>query len=217
MPSSMKFYQDQLVDGGVTDPPLPAAHRLIFVRHGAVIANGRHLGAGDHAYFGEALTIGTDADWSEVWRWEIAPPNEAPTGMTGTGTLSVQKLARVITTLEADPGSTWLFRLDSITSAAGRITPRHRHHGPGIRCLYQGVFDVQDAAHAVGQQTPGDAWWESGVDTVVAWHSTQMPAIFIRGLILPVACKGEMSNIWMSDGPAPKANWRLFLDQEITI
>jgi hypothetical protein len=44
-----------------------------------------------------------------------------------------------------------------------------------------------------------------------------MPAIFLRGLLLPTDIKGEMSNIWEGDVSSPKSNWRLFVDQEITI
>ena len=137
--------------------------------------------------------------------------------LAGEGVLSTLRMARVITTLELVEGSEWLFRLDSITSAPGRVTPRHQHHGPGIRCLYQGTFNVQDASEVVQDRNPGDPWWESGAETVVAWHSRQMPAIFIRALVLPVELVGTMSNIWKSDGPPPKADWRLLIDQVITL
>jgi hypothetical protein len=217
MPLSMSFYQDQLVASGKTDVALPSAQRLIYVRHGSVTANGTELAKDDYAYFSGALDLEGIADWSEVWRWELAAPNAAPTLLAGTGIHTRPKISRAITTLAIDPGTEWLFRLDSVTSVAGRVTPRHQHHGPGIRCLYQGIFNVQDASHLTANQGPGDAWWESGADTVVAWHSTQMPAIFIRALVLPTSLKGEMSNIWLADSPASQSNWRLFIDQEITV
>jgi hypothetical protein len=217
MPFSMKFYQDQLVAEGGLEAPLPAAPRMIFVRHGSVLVNGRRLQAQDSAYFSEPLAMQADADWSQVWRWEIDQPNAAPVLLQGTGVLSTLRLARVITTLELAAGDEWLFRLDSVTSVAGRVTPRHGHHGPGIRCLYQGTFNVQDASHVISDRVPGDPWWESGVDTVVAWHSLQMPAIFIRAMILPTASRGVISNIWKAHGPPPKANWRLFHDEIISL
>lgn len=225
MPYSMKFYQDQLVnepdnkghgelsvaaDGG-------AAHRMLYVRHGSVVINDKILSAGDSQYFSGPLQVQADADWSQVWRWEIDQPNMAPALLQGTGVLSTLRLARVVTTLELAAGDQCLFRLDSVTSIAGRVTPRHGHHGPGIRCLYQGTFNVQDASHVVGDRVPGDPWWESGEDTVVAWHSLQMTAIFIRAMILPTDLRGTISNIWRAEGPPPKANWRLFQDQTITL
>lgn len=217
MPLSMNFYQDQLVAGEASESSLPAAHRLLYVRHGAVIANGQTLEVDSTAYFSESLTLKAAAEWSQVWRWELARPNEDPQNLVGDGTLSCLRLSRAITMLEMAEGSQWLFRLDSVTSAAGRVTPRHRHHGPGIRCLWQGTFNVQDAFDVVRDLQPGDPWWESGTDTVVAWHSHQMPAIFIRGIVLPVELEGEMSNIWLSDAPATKTNWRLFIDQVVTV
>ena len=216
MPHSLKFFHDQLVAESQA-ATLSAAHRLLYVRHGSITANGRRLEQDATAYFAEDLTLQGLAPWSQVWRWELAAPNHAPVLLGGTGALSSLRLSRVVTTLELAPGSAWLFRLDSITSAPGRITPRHQHHGPGIRVLYQGTFNVQDAAHATENIQPGEPWWESGVDTVMAWHSTQMPAVFIRAMVLPTTIKGEMSNIWLSDAPAARTNWRLFIDQEIVV
>lgn len=222
MPYSMKFYQDQLVnnDDGVGAGELPGAagaHRMLFVRHGALRVNGRKMSVGDSGYFSGDLHIQAESDWSQLWRWEIDQPNASPALLQGMGVLSNLRLARVITSLELVAGDQWLFRLDRVISAAGRVTPRHGHHGPGIRCLYQGTFNVQDMSHVIGDRVPGDPWWESGVDTVVAWHSTQMPAIFIRAMILPLDCRDTISNIWKSEGPPPKANWRLFVEQSITL
>lgn len=216
MPLSVKFYHDQLVAGGKS-MPLPAGHRLLYVRHGNVIANGTELGPDAAIYLDAPLTLEGVAAWSQVWRWDLALPNLTPALLGGEGVLSSLRLARAITTLELAPGTSWLFRLDSITSAPGRITPRHQHHGPGVRVLYQGTFNVQDASHGAENIQPGQPWWESGVDTVMAWHSTQMPAIFIRAMVLPTDLKGTMSNIWLSDAPATRTNWRLFIDQEITV
>tara|TARA_E500000331_G_scaffold12622_1_gene11390 strand:+ start:834 stop:1361 length:528 start_codon:yes stop_codon:yes gene_type:complete len=171
----------------------------------------------EYAYIAGVLDLEGIGDWSEVWRWELATPNAAPTLLCGTGLNTIPKLSRAITTLAIEPGTEWRFRLDSVTSVAGRVTPRHQHHGPGIRCLYQGTFNVQDASHLTANQGPGDVWWESGVDTIVAWHSTQMPAIFIRAMVLPIDLKGEISNIWLADSPLSQSNWRLFIDQAITI
>ena len=133
MPISLKFYRDQLLSTGESSSPLPAAHRLIYIRYGSVIANGATLTQDQFAYHHDPLSLQGGAALSEIWRWELSAPNETPQLLSGTDTLSLPKLARVITTLEAEPGTNWLFRLDSVTSAAGRIMPRHRHRGPGIR------------------------------------------------------------------------------------
>ena len=132
-----------MLNTGESSSPLPAAHRLIYIRYGSVIANGATLTQDQFAYHDDPLSLQGEAEMSEIWRWELSAPNETPQLLSGTDTLSLPKLTHVITTLEAEPGTNWLFRLDSVTSAAGRITPRHRHRGPGIRCLYQGNFNVQ--------------------------------------------------------------------------
>lgn len=66
MPYAMRFYQDQLVPGG--EGELPAAQRFIFVRYGAVIANGKKIQADEYAYFSETLTLSAapDTDWSQI-------------------------------------------------------------------------------------------------------------------------------------------------------
>jgi hypothetical protein len=69
----------------------------------------------------------------------------------------------------------------------------------------------------ISVRVPGHSWWESGEDVVVAWHSLQMPAIFIRCMILPIAMMGNISNIWKPDGPPPKENWHLCHDEIVTL
>ena len=111
-----------------------------------LLANGEPLAQNRSAYYQNPLYLSGNAALSEIWRWELSAPNDTPHLKLGTDTLSLLKIAHAITTLEVEPGTKWLFRLDSVTSAAGRITPRHRHKGPGIRCLYQGTFNVHGQA-----------------------------------------------------------------------
>lgn len=217
MPVSFHFYQDQIVRDATAAAPLEPAHRLLFLRHGAASVNGQALAAGQFTYCGDEISLTGDADWSEIWRWEISRPNLPPTLLEGEGLLSRPRLAQVITTLAAEPDTEWLFRLDRITSAPGRVTPRHQHHGPGIRCLYQGSFNVEDQGHRVTDIGPGDAWWESGAETVVAWHSLQFPAIFVRGLVLPIELEGTISNIWLTDVTPPQSNWDLLMERKVTL
>jgi hypothetical protein len=114
-------------------------------------------------------------------------------------------------------GTRWLFRLDQITTAAGRIADRHQHPGPGIRCLLEGTFNVQQDAESHRDLAPSDAWWETGSDTVVAWSSRQMAAKFLRGMVLPVEWEGKVTGTWLSGHRPPSGNWKLYLDQTITV
>jgi hypothetical protein len=157
------------------------------------------------------------APGARFWRWELAPLNAAPRLHDGVGVLSRLKMSRVIATLPMLDGTRWLFRLDQITSAAGRVADRHQHPGPGIRCLLEGAFNVQQAAESVRDLGPGDAWWETGSDTVIAWGSRQMAAKFLRGMVLPVEWEGKVTGTWLSGHVPPPGNWKLHLVRVIAM
>ena len=215
MPFCLNFYHDQVAADGVSATALPAAHRLIYVRHGGAVINDRPMGADEAIYCDGALTLKSAGGWSEVWRWELAPPNAAPLLHQGTGVLSHLRMSRVIAGLAMLEGTRWLFRLDRIVTAAGRVADRHQHPGPGIRCLLEGTFNVQQAVESARDLQPGDAWWETGSDTVIAWGSQQMAAKFLRGMVLPVEWEGRVTGTWLSGKTPPAGNWKLYVDRVI--
>ncbi len=216
MPFALNFYHDQVTVGGASASPLPAAHRMIYVRHSRTVVNGQMMNADNGVYCDGAVTLQAADGWSQVWRWELALPNAAPALIEGTGVLSSLRMSQVITHLAMVEGTRWLFRLDQITSAAGRIADRHQHPGPGIRCLLEGTFNAEQAGHSARDLLPGDAWWETGPETVVAWGSRQMAAKFLRGMILPVEWEGKVTGTWL-DAPRRSSNWRLLVDKIITL
>src|SRR5262249_56618823 len=136
-------------------------------------------------YGDAALTLKSAGEWAQVWRWELAPPNLEPALLDGAGVLSGLRMSRVITNLAMLDGTRWLLRLDRITTTAGRIADRHQHPGPGIRCLLQGSFNVQQDVEAARNLSPGDTWWETATATVSAWGSRQMAAKFLRAMVVP--------------------------------
>jgi hypothetical protein len=218
MPFALNLLHDQVGAGGSASA-LPAAHRLLYVRHGRVVVNGKTMSPDEATYLDGPVTLQASADWSQVWRWELAAPNAAPLLIEGTGVLSSLRMSRVITHLAMLEGSRWLFRLDQITSAAGRIADRHQHPGPGIRCLLEGTFNVAQDAESARDLFPGDAWWETGSDTVVAWGSRQMAAKFMRGMVLPAEWEGKVTGTWLSGEAArPRpGNWKLYVDELIEV
>ena len=216
MPFALNFYHDQAVTDGATTSPLPAAHRMIYLRHGRAVVNGKAMNADEAVYTDGPVTVQASDGWSQLWRWELALPNAAPVLLEGENVLSCLRMAEVITGLALTEGSQWLFRLDQITSAAGRVAGRHQHPGPGIRCLIEGHFNAVQAGHASRGLYPGDAWWETGPDTVVAWGAHQMHARFLRGMVLPVEWEGKVTGTWL-DGAARRSNWRLLADKIITV
>lgn len=218
MPFALNLYHDQVADGGASSEPLPAGHRMLYVRHGRAVINGRTMNADDAIHCDGPVTLQSAGGWSQVWRWELAQPNAAPALIEGMGVLSNLRMSRVLAHLAMLEGSRWLFRLDQITSTAGRIADRHQHPGPGIRCLLEGTFNVQNV-ESEHDLLPGDAWYETGPDTVVAWGSKQIAAKFLRGMILPVEWEGKVTGTWLSgDVAKPKpGNWRLLVDRLITL
>jgi hypothetical protein len=216
MPFALSLYHDQLAADGATSAPLPAGHRMIYVRHGRAAVNGKPMSADEAMYCDGPVSLQAAEGWSQLWRWELAPPNAAPALLEGAGVLSCLRLSHVITGLALVEGSRWLFRLDQITSAAGRVAGRHQHPGPGIRCLLEGTFNAEQAGHSARNLFPGDAWWETGPETVVAWGSPQMAAKFLRGMILPVEWEGKVTGTWL-DAPGRRSNWRLLVDQMIVL
>jgi hypothetical protein len=173
--------------------------------------------ADDAVYCHDPVSLQSAGAWSQLWRWELALPNAAPALHQGSGVLSSLRMSRVVTSLAMAEGTRWLFRLDRIITAAGRIADRHRHPGPGIRCLLEGTFNVQQDIESARDLAPGDAWWETGSDTVIAWSSPQMAAKFLRGMVLPVEWEGRVTGTWLSGQTPPAGNWQLYVDRVIAV
>lgn len=220
MPFALNLYHDQIGTGGATGAALAAAQRLIYVRHGRVEINGRVLGADEALYCDSEVALKSTGAWSQIWRWDLASPNAPLALLHGESVLTHHRMARIITTLHMPAGSRWLLRLDQINAPAGRIADRHQHPGPGIRCLLEGTFNVQQDAESVREVAPGEAWWETGADTVIAWGSRQMATRFMRGMVLPPDCEGKPTGTWLSGEVAAasaKGNWKLYLDKIVTV
>jgi hypothetical protein len=217
MPFSLNFYHDQIAADGAAAPALAPAHRLLYVRHGSAVINGETVNADEALYCDEPLTLKSAGAWSEVWRWELASPNAAPLLQQGSGVLSHLRMSRVVTSLALAEGTRWLLRLDRILTPAGRVADRHQHPGPGIRCLLEGTFNVQQEAESARDLRPGEPWWETGSDTVIAWSSPQMGAKFLRGMLLPVEWEGKVTGHWLSGRQPPPGNWKLYVDRVIAL
>lgn len=217
MPFSLNLYHDQIGAEGSTASALAPAHRLLYLRHGRAVINNRTMSADEAIYCDEPLALKSADEWSQVWRWELAPPNAPPQLHEGAGVLSSLRMSRVVTSLAMAAGTRWLLRLDQITAAAGRIADRHQHPGPGIRCLLEGAFNVQQDIESARDLSPGDAWWETGSDTVIAWSSLQMAARFLRGMVLPVEWEGRATGTWLSGQTPPRGTWKLYVDRVIEV
>jgi quercetin dioxygenase-like cupin family protein len=84
----------------------------------------------------------------------------------------------------------WLMRHDRVDFARGAVAYRHTHPGPGIRYLLYGSLRVETGGetHAYG---PGEAWFESGPEPVLATASETEDTAFVRVLLLPPEWAGK--------------------------
>ena len=220
MPFALNFYHDQIGANAAAASVLDAERRLLFVRHGCVTNNGQALKAGESRFCDGPLEMASAGEWTQIWRWDLVSPNAGAALLQGSGVLSSLRMARIISTLAMNPGTRWLFRLDEITAPAGRVADRHQHPGPGIRCLLEGTFNVQQDAESARDLMPGEAWWETGSDTVIAWGSRQMATRFLRGMILPTEWEGKATGTWLSGeavAATSRGNWKLHLDRIIEV
>ena len=220
MPFALNFYHDQIAATGAASVALEAERRLLYVRHGRVTINGQAMQSSESRFCDGPLEVSSAGEWSQIWRWDLVPPNAGAALLEGGGVLSSLRMVRVISTLAVNPGTRWVFRLDEINAPAGRVADRHQHPGPGIRCLIEGSFNVQQAPESARDLLPGDAWWETGSDTVIAWGSRQMASRFLRGMVLPTEWEGKATGTWLSGeaiAATARGNWKLHLDRIIEV
>jgi len=189
-----------------------ASHRLpldhlafVFAQSGDAMAGSRRLveGAGDFVQPGEAVSTAGCA-----WLFDVAPGNEAVRLDAGLSPV----LSRIVILPEED----FVVRADRVESEAGARTPAHRHQGPGIRRLQQGLL-LADVGANLDRIGPGQAWFESGMEAVIGTNVSGGRNAFVRVMLLPASLRGGQSSfIAMTPEEAAKpraANIRLLGEQ----
>jgi len=121
-----------------------------------------------------------------VWLCEAAPAAEAL--LPPSAAFCV--LSKVVAGSDAAPR---LFRVDRIDLAAGAVTPRHFHRGPGIRRLIEGRVRVEIGPEVVGVG-PGGAWFEPGDEPVIGANALDGHSAFLRFSLLPAELLGGKSS-----------------------
>ena len=207
----LRLYEDVLSNGGAIR--LAALPRMIFVVHGAIAVAGHSFVDGD-AWHGQGeAEVMAGPHGATCWRFELAAQGGADGAATGA-TASREKLSAALTTL---PAGELLFRGDSVGFPPGGCAYRHRHQGPGIRCLIEGGIRI-DTHGGSTSYGPGGAWFERGPDPVFAQGAGDRPSRFIRVMILPRALLGKSSIEYLdeADRTKPKAQqYRVFVDVPI--
>lgn len=118
-----------------------------------------------------------------------------------------------------DPRVGWLMRCDRVDFALGGVAPHHRHRGSGIRYLLRGSLTVTVGDAPGCLMRPGDCWFESGREPVLARASTTEETSFVRCAILPAEIRGQTSILYVDPGDATRGRPRtytVFVDEPIT-
>jgi hypothetical protein len=211
MHPTLRLYEDVLSSDGA-EVALSALPRFLFVVHGSAAVADRTL-RDDEAWSGEsAVTLKAGSTGATVWRWELVA-GDAGSG-SAPGMVSREKLTA---RLETVPKGALLLRGDSVAFPAGGCAYRHRHQGPGIRCLLDGGIRIDTHGRSTSYG-PGGAWYESGPDAVFA-QAADRPTRFIRVMILPLAYLGKSSVEYLNeeDKAKPKSQaYRIFADMPLS-
>ncbi len=213
MHPNLHLFEDVLANDSreIKLPPLP---RMIFVAHGEVTIREHALKDGE-AWSGEdTVGLKPGVSGATLWRWELAADGHPADALVGNDVASRQKLAAELKTI---PRGRLLLRGDSVGFPPGGCAYRHRHQGPGIRCLYEGGIRIDTHGRSTSYG-PGGAWYESGPDAVFA-QAADRPTRFIRVMILPVSYLGKSSVEYLNeeDKAKPKSQqYKIFADLPLT-
>jgi len=195
---------------------IPAAPRFVFVRDGDAVVRSAgtaaSLGAASGMFGAQACAVEGGAQGATLLRWELVAA-----GTPGWRGPDTQELCASDVEL-SDPGG-YLLRADRVDFPLGGIAYTHTHRGPGIRCLLRGAIRVESAG-AVHEVGPGEAWFESGPDPVLATASGRELTGFARVMILPRDLKGKSSirYVKQEDADKPKSQrYQVFADEFIDI
>ena len=91
-----------------------------------------------------------------------------------------------------------IVRADRVEFPPGAVTPRRRHHGPGLRRLLKGCL-LAELGDAIMRLDAGDARFERGAEDVVGSNVGEGPAAFVRVLVLPAELAGGASSFAAAD------------------
>jgi quercetin dioxygenase-like cupin family protein len=206
MAYSLRLIEDRLAANAAA--PVSRASRVLYAVEGALLADGipepaPAVGPGA----GRARAATTAA---RVYRVELVRQPPPPAG------------GRVLLEHPIDlaGGSGWLMRCDRVDFDPGGVAPPHRHQGGGIRCLLQGRLEVTVGEGTPRAVAPGEAWFESGREPVLAVAARDAETSFIRVSILPAAIAGRSSILYVD--PAAAAGGRprrytVYVDEPIAL
>jgi quercetin dioxygenase-like cupin family protein len=204
--------RDRLAPG--SSRTLPPLERVLYVQSGDVRlddARGGGAVAADTAWHGAgACTLTAGPAGATLLRWELGAAEPA----AGADELVLAQA------MDLPAGTAWLMRCDRVDFEAGGVALPHRHRGGGIRCLIAGTLEVTVGEAPPRLVKPGEAWFESGREPVLARASATEPTSFVRVAILPAEIRGQSSILYVDPADAARGKPRrytVWVDTPITL
>ena len=220
----LRLTRDTFAPGARTATPLPPLNRVLYVLAGEIhVASttgdaAQQTVAADRAWYGGgSCTVEAGPQCATVLRYELLRGESAPASPT-EGEVTVQPLLEH--PIDLDPAQPYLMRCDRVDFAPGAVALPHGHKGGGIRCLVAGRLEVSVGDRPARAMYPGDAWFESGREPVLAVASPELPTSFVRVSILPRAIKGQSSIVYVNPEDARRSTPRSYtvhVDEPIEI
>jgi quercetin dioxygenase-like cupin family protein len=206
MAHSLRLIEDRLAAGGAA--PASRVPRVLYAAEGALLADGTTepvaaVGPG-------AAGARAAATAARVYRVELVRQPPPPAGG--------RVLLEHPIDLAGGPG--WLMRCDRVDFEPGGVAPPHRHRGGGIRCLLRGRLEVTVGEGAPRAVSPGEAWFESGREPVLAVAAADRETSFVRVSILPAAIRGQSSILYVDPADAARGRPRrytVYVDEPIAL
>ena len=214
MTYTLTYLNDVVAANGALSLGDNGAHRIVYVHQGSATVNGTEVPADEAAYAKGALEIEAGAEGARIFRWDLVKgAYEKPMNVE-----TMVRMSRDVWSIDIEEGSQWLYRLDRINHSAPEPADCHTHPGPGIRALLSGVFVIQQTSENGGGEEPGDPWWETGPETVISTPMSPGGVQFLRGMILPVEYEGRPDTAdWKRTFPTEKSEWKLYVDETVTL
>jgi len=239
---ALRLTEDRLAAGArLTLPPAP---RVIYVRNGATRIEHRpptvqadlaalattdatriehrpptvqaDLAAAATAWHGTGAAVLLADAPAEVLRFELVRGADA-----AQPDADINQSRRLLEhAIELDPTRAWLMRCDRVEFAPGGVALPHGHKGGGIRCLLAGTLEVTVGDAPPRLMRPGDAWFESGRDPVLAKASAEMPTAFARVSILPAEIRGQSSIVYVDPADAARGrprHYTVYVDEPLAL
>jgi hypothetical protein len=211
----LRLYEDVLSTAETIEFQLPPLPRFIFVVHGSALIAGETVNAGETWQSEGGALVRPGPEGVSFWRWELARGDQGTTTANAPGMMTHEKLTAFLETL---PKGDLLMRGDSVAFPPGGCAYKHRHQGPGIRCMIEGGIRIDTHGRSTSYG-PGGAWYETGPDPVFAQAAHDRPSRFIRVMILPRAWLGKSSIQYLdeADKDKPKTQqYKIFVDVPIS-